>query len=100
MFDEISMKALTLIGPMTEADSTYVHERAIKYQLVRFMVVEKLNHSDSDMKTKDFHFSPDTNFMDTPIYDVVNVIVKTFEELVAGVSKPLTEKEIKDMPNS
>ena len=40
MFDEISMKAFGLIGPMTEADSTYLRERDIKYQLVRFMVKE------------------------------------------------------------
>jgi hypothetical protein len=83
MFDEISMKAFGLIGPLTEADSTYLRERDIKYQLVRFMVKEKLNH-DGPNKTSNFQFSPGEGFMDKPIYDIVHGIIEMFEELAAG----------------
>jgi hypothetical protein len=83
MFDEISMKAFGLIGPLTEADSTYLRERDIKYQLVRFMVKEKLNHMGPN-KTSNFQFSPGEGFMDKPIYDIVHGIIKMFEELASG----------------
>jgi hypothetical protein len=83
MFDEISMKAFGLIGPLTEADSTYLRERSMKYELVRFMVKEKLNHMGPN-KTSDFHFSPGEGFMDMPIYDVAHSIIKTYEDLASG----------------
>jgi hypothetical protein len=94
MFDEISMKAYGLIGPLTEADSTYLRERAIKYQLVRFMVKEKLNHMGPN-KTSNFQFSPGDGFMDKPIYDIVHGIIKMFEDLVANPIEPLTEEEMR-----
>jgi len=90
MFDkalELTMKSLSSEG-LTDDEKKYMHNRNAKYELVRYVYMEKMKHEGSELKQ--FHFTPGESFMDTPIIDIVNDLMKFNEAIKNGKVKPLT----------
>jgi hypothetical protein len=77
------MDIYDLSAKMIVGDELSVDERLrlqkynTKYELVRFLYMEKMNASGS--KVSQFHFTPGDKFMDIPTIDIVNDIIKLFE---------------------
>lgn len=83
---ELFMKSLSDEG-LTEDEAKYMRERNIKYEMVRYVYMEKMKHEGSEMIG--FQFSPGDNFMETPIIDIVNGLLKVMQEIKDGNVKPL-----------
>lgn len=84
MFDkafELTMKALGG-KELTADEQKYVRERNAKYELVRYVYMEKMKHEGSGLT--DFHFTPGDSFVDTPIIDIVNGLLKLNEAIKNG----------------
>jgi hypothetical protein len=84
MFDkafELTMKA---IGgeELTDDEAKYLRLRNAKYELVRYVYMEKMEHEGS--KLTDFHFTPGDSFVDTPIIDIVNSLLKINQGIKYG----------------
>ena len=72
---------------LTEDEETFLKNRSIKYELVRFLYIEKMKHLGVGLEQ--FHFSPGTSFEDTPIIDVVNSLLEISEKTSNGEYEPL-----------
>lgn len=48
--------------------------------MIRFMVMEKLNQEDG-IKIDDFRFTPGPNWMEVPIVDMVNTLIKSSSKI-------------------
>ena len=83
---ELTVKSLSS-ERLTDDEKKYLHNRNAKYELVRYVYMEKMKHEGSEIKQ--FHFSPGDNFMDTPIHDIVNDLMKFNEAIKNGKVKPL-----------
>ena len=83
---ELTMKSLSS-ERLTDDEKKYLHNRNAKYELVRYVYMEKMKHEGSGIKQ--FHFSPGDNFMDTPILDIVNELMRFNEAIKNGKVKPL-----------
>ena len=83
---ELTMKSLSS-ERLTDDEKKYLHNRNAKYELVRYVYMEKMKHEGSEIKQ--FHFSPGDNFMDTPILDIVNELMRVNEAIKNGKVKPL-----------
>ena len=84
MFDKaltIAMKAMSG-KELADDETTYLRERNAKYELVRYVYMEKMKHEGSGLT--DFHFTPGDNFVDTPIIDIVNDLMKFNEAIKNG----------------
>ena len=89
MFDkalELTMKAFSG-EQLTDDESKYLRARNAKYEFVRYVYIEKMKHEGSELKQ--FHFTPGESFMDTPIIDIVNDLMKFNEAIKNGKVKPL-----------
>lgn len=89
MFDKafiLTMKAMSG-KELTEDEKNYVRLRNAKYELVRYVYMEKMKHKGS--KLTDFHFTPGDSFVDTPIIDIVNSLLKINENIKDGKVTPL-----------
>jgi hypothetical protein len=89
MFDkafELTMKSLTSEG-LTKDEAKYLCERNAKYELVRYVYMEKMKHEGSALSN--FHFTPGNSFVDTPIIDIVNSLLKINENIKDGKVTPL-----------
>lgn len=89
MFDkafELTMKALGG-KELTADEQKYVRERNAKYELVRYVYMEKMKHEGSGLT--DFHFTPGDSFMDTPIIDIVNSLLQLNKDIKSGKVTPL-----------
>jgi hypothetical protein len=75
MLDELTLKALTG-KKLTDEESKRFRDRNAKYEIIRFLVMEKQRADGVDLK--DFHFTPGDNFEETPTIDVVNEIIESF----------------------
>lgn len=87
---ELGLRAFLGDETLTKEELDSIKERNARYELVRFLVTEKLNHGAPKYKTMNFHFTPGSKFMETPIVDIVNSIVNikvSPEDLVFGDSK-------------
>lgn len=69
-----------------QEEKDHLRERIIRYELIRFLYTQKVNHN-SENKLTDFHFTPGDNFMETPIYDVLHELVKWHEGIKDGSIK-------------
>ena len=67
---------------LTDDEKRYAHERNAKYELVRYLYTEKVRHDGIDLKN--FQFSPGDSFMDAPIIDIVNGLLKVNEAIKNG----------------
>jgi hypothetical protein len=77
----LTMKSLTSEG-LTDDEAKYLRERNAKYELVRYVYMEKMKHEGSELVN--FQFSPGESFMDTPIIDIVNDLMKFNEAIKNG----------------
>lgn len=75
---ELAIKSL-LGDELTDEEKLRLHRRSAKYDIVRYIYVEKMNHDKAGLV--DFHFTPGESFDDTPIIDIVNNLLK-FNEYV------------------
>ena len=78
---------------LTDDEKLYIQKRNAKYELVRYIYMEKMEHENTGLK--DFHFSPGENFVDTPIIDIVNELLKFNEAIKNGDYKPLDFGDLK-----
>lgn len=83
---ELTMKAMTSEG-LTDDEAKYLRERNTKYELVRYVYMEKMKHEGSDLAG--FQFSPGESFMDTPVIDIVNSLLKLNQAIREGKVIPL-----------
>ena len=67
---------------LTDDESKYLRARNAKYEFVRYVYMEKMKHEGSELKQ--FHFTPGESFMDTPIIDIVNGLLKVNEAIKNG----------------
>ena len=90
MFDkafELTMKAMSG-EELTDDEKNYVRLRNAKYELVRYVYMEKMEHEGSKMVN--FQFSPGDSFMDTPIIDIVNNLLEFNQAIKDGKVTPLS----------
>jgi hypothetical protein len=78
---ELTMKSLTSEG-LTDDEAKYLRERNAKYELVRYVYMEKMKHEGSELVN--FQFYPGESFVDTPIIDIVNDLMKFNEAIKNG----------------
>jgi hypothetical protein len=83
---ELTMKSLSDEG-LTEDEAKYLRERNAKYEIVRYVFMEKMKHDGSEMRG--FQFSPGDNFMETPVIDIVSRLLKVMQDIKDGKAKPL-----------
>ena len=89
MFDKaltIAMKAMSG-RELADDEAKYLRERNAKYELVRYVYMEKMKHEGSGLIN--FHFTPGDSFVDTPIIDIVNSLLKINENIKDGKVTPL-----------
>ena len=81
--------AINAIGgkKLTDDEAKYLRLRNAKYEIVRYVYMEKMEHEGS--KLTDFHFTPGDSFVDTPIIDIVNSLLKINENIKDGKVTPL-----------
>jgi hypothetical protein len=68
-----------LVGEeVSDAEVELLKEYNLKYALVKFIYMEKRKHDALEGSTKlmNFFFSPGSEFMETPIYDIVENLLK------------------------
>lgn len=76
---ELSMKAMLGLE-LTDEERLLVQRRNAKYELVRYLYLEKMKTE--NLALKDFHFTPnEETFMEVPTIDIVNSIIKMHENL-------------------
>jgi len=78
---ELTMKSISG-EELTDAEKKYMRERNAKYELVRYVYMEKMKHEGSSITQ--FHFTPGESFIDTPIIDIVNDLMKINESIKNG----------------
>jgi len=78
---ELTMRSLSG-EELTDDEKKYVRDRNAKYEIVRYVYTEKLNHEKVGLV--DFHFTPGESFMDTPIIDIVNGLLKVNKSIKNG----------------
>lgn len=78
---ELTMKSLSG-EELTDDEKKYLHQRNAKYELVRYVYIEKMKHKGSGLTN--FQFTPGDSFMDTPIIDIVNDLLKFSEAIENG----------------
>lgn len=84
MFDkalELTMKAFSG-EQLTDDESKYLRARNAKYEFVRYVYMEKMKQEGSGLTN--FQFTPGESFMDTPIIDIVNDLMKFNEAIKNG----------------
>ena len=84
MIDKAYRLTMKAIGgkELTDDEAKYLRERNAKYELVRYVYMEKMKHEGSGLT--DFHFTPGDSFVDTPIIDIVNDLMKFNEAIKNG----------------
>ena len=100
MFDkalELTMKSLSGEEP-TDDESKYLRARNAKYEFVRYVYMEKMKHDGSGLTN--FQFTPGESFMDTPIIDIVNDLLKINEAIKNGDSKVYNFGDLRWKDNS
>ena len=78
---ELTFKSLTG-EQLTDDEKKYLRERNAKYEIVRYIYMEKMKHEGSGITQ--FHFTPGESFVDTPIIDIVNGLLKVNESIKNG----------------
>ena len=78
---ELTLKSLSG-EELTDDEKKYVRERNAKYELVRYVYMEKMKHDGHELRN--FQFSPGEGFMETPVLDIVNDLMKVNEAIKNG----------------
>jgi hypothetical protein len=77
----LTMKAVSG-KELTDDEKNYVSQRNAKYELVRYVYIEKMTHEGSKMVN--FQFAPGESFMDTPVIDIVNNLLEFNKAIKEG----------------
>jgi hypothetical protein len=81
--DIYELSAKMILGDELSVDEKVrVQKYNAKYELVRFLYMEKMNAGSS--KVSQFYFTPGNKFIDIPTIDIVNELVKCFEGIDDG----------------
>ena len=72
---------------LTDDEAKYLRARNAKYEIVRYVYMEKMKHDGSGLT--DFQFTPGNSFVDTPIIDIVSSLLKINENIKDGKATPL-----------
>ena len=97
MFDkafELTMKAMSG-KELTDDEAKYLRERNAKYELVRYVYMEKMKHEGSGLT--DFHFTAGDSFMDVPIIDIVNELLKVLKVMQSLKDGDYEEYDFEDL---
>lgn len=87
MFDNVELFAKAMAGEtLSEDESKQLRAHDIRYTLVRFLFIEKMQAE--GVQLKDFHFTSGDNFDKTPILDIVNSLVEVYNEVKNGNYEP------------
>ncbi len=78
---ELTMKAVSG-EELTDDEKNYVRQRNAKYELVRYVYMEKMKHE--GLELVNFHFTPGDSFVDTPIIDIVNNLLEFNQAIKDG----------------
>jgi len=78
---ELTMKSISG-EELADDEKKYMRERNAKYELVRYVYMEKMKHEGSVVTQ--FHFTPGESFMETPVLDIVNDLMKINESIKNG----------------
>lgn len=78
---ELTMKSLSG-EELTDDEKKYVRDRNAKYELVRYVYMEKMKHD--GLELQNFQFSPGESFTETPIIDIVNGLLRMNEAIKNG----------------
>lgn len=76
--DFLSLENL-LKEQLSSEETGKLKKRQIKYELIRFLYMEKMK-ANGEKGLVNFHFTPGTNFEETPIIDVVNTLIELNNE--------------------
>ena len=82
---DLTMKAL-MGEQLTDEEKLYLQKRDAKYKLVQYVYMEKMNHDGAGLTQ--FEFTPGESFMDTPIVDIVNGLLKLDQDIKDGKYTP------------
>lgn len=98
MIDKALTIAMNAISgkELTDGEKNYVRLRNAKYELIRYVYMEKMKHEGSNLTS--FQFTPGDSFLDTPIIDIVNDLMKFNQAIKDGKVTPLDLKH--NPPNS
>jgi hypothetical protein len=84
--DIYELSAKVIIGDELSGDEKLrLQKYNAKYELVRFLYMEKTNVSGS--KVSQFHFTPGDKFMDISTIDIVNELLKVFKGIGDSYSR-------------
>jgi hypothetical protein len=89
---ELTMKSISG-EELTDDEKKYMRERNAKYELIRYVYMEKMKHEGSSVTQ--FHFTPGDNFMETPIFDIVSGLFKVMQEIKNGNIEPYDFGDLK-----
>jgi hypothetical protein len=89
---ELTMKSISG-EELTDDEKKYMRERNAKYELVRYVYMEKMKHEGSGVTQ--FHFTPGESFMETPVIDIVNGLLKVMQEIKDGNIEPYDFGDLK-----
>lgn len=67
---------------VSDADKLWLQRRNAKYNIVRFLYMEKMKAE--GVQLANFQFTPGDNFAETPTIDVVNALVKMTNDISGG----------------
>jgi hypothetical protein len=85
--DIYELSAKMIIGDeLTVDEKLQIQRYKTKYELVRLLYMEKKNAGSS--KVSQFHFTPGNKFIDIPTIDIVNELVKCFENIENNIHNP------------
>jgi hypothetical protein len=80
----------TMLGEhLTDEEQLYAHRYNAHYVLVRYVYMEKINASNPGSQLMDFHMTPGVGFLDTPVFDLVESLLKINEMVKSGVVQRL-----------
>ena len=78
---DLTIKA-ALGQSLTDDENQCLSNRNAKYELVRYVYIEKMRHDGVDLQN--FHLTPGESFMNTPIIDIVNGLLEVNEAIKNG----------------
>lgn len=79
-----------LIGePLSDEEKKLIRDYDARYRIVQFLYLDKVNSGLKKPRVTQFHFTPGDKFMETPIIDIVNELMKIQKAVDDGKIKPL-----------
>jgi hypothetical protein len=89
MFDKALTIAMNAMSgkELTDDDKNYVRKRNAKHEIIRYVYMEKMKYEGSQLVN--FQFTPGDSFVDTPIIDIVNSLLKINKNIKDGKVTPL-----------